>query len=258
MKSYFERLRSGSKTWEIVLWWITRLIMIAGAIESFVNADKYEDKIRTMMIGNLFLTFGWEFFQLFPKKSLLRHLPAAAQDFTSVYIVLTAFLGAYINFYYTVWWWDTLLHFISGGLCVLAGYVFLKAYEERDGKEIPTAVIVFSAFCASFMFGTLWECWEFSFDQLFVGDTQHWSLALATETKINHLIFQPAKEFMSEDWKARFALMDTMTDIVANTLGAVIGGVALKFALRKKERTQRASTNVEELHITETKEKAVV
>lgn len=258
MKSYLERLRSNSKTWEMVLWWVMRLIMLAGTIESFVNADKYEDKIRTMMIGNFFLTFGWEFFQLFPKKSLLRHLPAAAQDFTSVYIVLTAFLGAYINFYYSVWWWDTLLHFISGGLCVLAGYVFLKAYEERDGKEIPIAVIVFSAFCASFMFGTLWECWEFSFDQFFGGDTQHWSLELATQTKINHMIFQPAKEFMSETWQARFALMDTMTDIVANTLGAVIGGVALKFALHKKERAQRASTNVEELHIAESKEKAVV
>lgn len=258
VKSYVQRLRSNSKPWEMVLWWLMRLIMLAGAIESFVNADKYEDKIRTMMIGNFFLTFGWEFFQLFPKKSLLRHLPAAAQDFTSVYIVLTAFLGAYINFYYSVWWWDTLLHFISGGLCVLAGYVFLKAYEERDGKKIPTAVIVFSAFCASFMFGTLWECWEFSFDQLFGGDTQHWSLALATETKINHLIFQPAKEFMSEDWQARFALMDTMTDIVANTLGAVIGGVVLKVALRKKEHARRASSDVEEIQIVESKEKAVV
>lgn len=260
VKSYLERLRNDSKPWEMVLWWIMRLIMLAGAIESFVNADKYEDKIRTMMIGNFFLTFGWEFFQLFPKKSLLRHLPAAAQDFTSVYIVLTAFLGAYINFYYTVWWWDTLLHFISGGLCVLAGYVFLKAYEERDGKEIPTAVIVFSAFCASFMFGTLWECWEFSFDQFFGGDTQHWSLALATETKINHLIFQPAKEFMSEDWQARFALMDTMTDIVANTLGAVIGGIVLKIALRKNKRVQSVTLVTQETDTdeTETKEKAVV
>ena len=49
------------------------------------------------------------------------------------------------------------------------------------------------------------------------------------------MIFQPAKEFMSEEWKSRFALMDTMTDIVANTLGAVIGGITLKIALHKEE-----------------------
>ena len=108
------------------------------------------------------------------------------------------------------------------------------------------------------MFGTLWECWEFSFDQLFGGDTQHWSLALATETKINHLIFQPAKEFMSEDWQARFALMDTMTDIVANTLGAVIGGIVLKIALRKNKRVKSVSFDAVEADTDKIKEKAVV
>lgn len=246
LKEYIERLKTGCKKWEIVLWWLVRLVMIAGMIESFVNADKYEDKIRTMMVGNLVLTFGWEIFQLFPEKHLFRHLPAAAQDFTSVYIVLTAFFGAYINFYYTVWWWDTLLHFVSGGLCVLAGYAFIKAYEERDGKKVPIPVAVLCAFSVSFMFGTLWECWEFSFDQFLGGDTQHWSLALAEESKINHMIFQPAKEFMSEEWKSRFALMDTMTDIVANTLGAVIGGITLKIALHKEEKEERAAENKKE------------
>ena len=63
--------------------------MIAGMIESFVNADKYEDKIRTMMVGNLVLTFGWEIFQLFPEKHLFRHLPAAAQDFTAPRVFAT-------------------------------------------------------------------------------------------------------------------------------------------------------------------------
>lgn len=234
MKSYLNRLKTIPKKWEIVLWWVMRLIMIAGMIESFVNADKYEDKIRTMMVGNLFLTFGWELFQIFPESRLFRHFTPVFQNFTSVYIVLTAFLGAYVNFYYTVWWWDTVLHFLSGGMCVFAGYEFLRAYEKRDNKKIPLSVGVFAAFCSSFMFGTLWECWEFFFDQFFGGDTQHWSLALATETKINHLIFQPAAEFMSEDWIARFALMDTMTDIVANTLGAIIGGVILKIVLQRK------------------------
>ena len=129
LKENIERLKTDCKKWEIILWWIVRLVMIAGMIESFVNADKYEDKIRTMMVGNLVLTFGREMFQIFPEKHLFRHLPAAAQDFTNVYIVLTAFFGAYINFYYTVWWWDTLLHFVSGGLCVLSVYAFIKAYE---------------------------------------------------------------------------------------------------------------------------------
>ncbi len=245
MKDYIKRLTTNSKKWELVLWWIIRVIMLAGAVESFVNYDKYEDKIRTMMIGNFFLTFGWEVFQLFPKKHMFRHLPSMAQDFTSIYIILTAFLGAYINFYYDVWWWDTTLHFISGGLLVFAGYVFMKAYEDRDGIELPVAVVIFAAFCTSFMFSTLWECWEFSFDQMGMhgaeyGDTQHWSLEYALNTpRLQHLIFQPWFDKNAPQWQARFALMDTMTDIVANTLGAIIGVVICKIALHKKEVEQK-------------------
>ena len=249
MKGYFKRLIDNSKTWERVLWWIIRIVMIAGTIESFVHYDKYEDKIRTMMIGNTCLTFGWELFQLFPKSHVFRHLPSYVQNVTSVYIFLTAFMGAYVNFYYKVWWWDTTLHFVSGCILVFAGFTFMKAYESRDEIELPVAVVVLAAFSISFMFGTMWECWEFSFDQMNMhaaeyGDTQHWSYEYAKligPARLDHLIFQPWFDKDSPLWQARFALMDTMTDTVANTLGACIGGIALKLGLRKKEKAQKAA-----------------
>ncbi len=238
IKDYFKRITTGCKKWEMVLWWIFRFIMIAGMIESFVNAEKYEDKIRTMMIVNTLLCFGWEIFQMFPKNHMFRHMPSLFQNFTSVYVFLTAFMGAYVNWYYEVWWWDKALHFVAGGLLVFAGYIMLKAYESRDQKTIPVTVVVFASFCASFMFGTLWEVFEFTFDQLMGGDTQHWSYELAKEAGNLTLLFQPAKELHSEDWFARFALIDTMTDIVMNSSGAVICSIILKLALRKEEKAQ--------------------
>ncbi len=262
MKEYFKRITTGSKKWELVLWWIIRIAMIAGAVEAFVHYDKYEDKIRTMMIGNFFLTFGWEIFQIFPERHMFRHLPSYTQNFTSVYIFLTAFMGAYINFYYKVWWWDTTLHFVSGGLLVFCGYVFMKAYEKRDNIELPIAVVIFAAFCTSFMFGTLWECWEFSFDQMNMhaaqyGDTQHWSLEYAHlygPDKLNHLIFQPWFDKNMPQWQARFALMDTMTDTVANSLGAVIGVAILKLSLLKQEKAQKARKKAKQLEEAKVKE----
>ncbi len=239
VKDYFHRISTGCKKWELVLWWVFRGIMIAGLIESFVNADKYEDRIRTMMIVNTLCCFGWEIFQMFPKKHLFRYLPAFFQDFSCVYVFLTAFMGAYVNWYYEVWWWDKSLHFAAGGLLVFVGYVFIRAYETRDGYEIPVTVVVFAAFCTSFMFGTFWECFEFTFDQLFGGDTQHWSYVLAEEADNLTLIFQPAKEFHSQEWFGRFALIDTMTDIVLNSAGAVICGIILKVVLHKKEKEQK-------------------
>lgn len=246
LSNYFKTITTKCKKWELALWWIVRLVMIAGAIESFVHHDNYEDKIRTMMIGNTALTFGWELFMLFPKKHMFSHIPSYVQNVTSVYIFLTAFMGAYRNFYYCVWWWDTALHFASGGILVIAGLVFMRAYEERDGIELPVAVVVFAAFCTSFMFGTMWECWEFYFDQTNMhaeiwGDTQHWCLQYADPSKLEHLIFEPWFDRNDPNWQARFALMDTMTDIVANTLGACIGGVGLKIALHKQEKEQKAS-----------------
>ena len=245
MKEYFKRITTQSKKWELVLWWIIRIVMIAGAIESFVHYDKYEDKIRTMLIGNFALTFGWEVMQMFPKTHMFRYIPSVCQDFTSVHIICGAFCGAYLNFYYKVWWWDTAMHFLTGGLLVLAGYVFMRAYEIRDNKKIPAAVIVLASFCISFMFSTFWECWEFSFDQLTGGDTQHWSYALALKDgpeRLSHLFFEPAPDRNAPEWMARFALIDTMTDIVANTLGACIGGIALKLGLRKREKEEKAIT----------------
>ena len=241
VKDWFYRITHNCKKWEMVLWWIFRAIMLYGLIESFVHAHKYEDKIRTMMIVNLACCFGWELFQAFPKTHLFRYLPSYLQNFTSVYVFLTAFMGAFVNWYYEVWWWDKSLHLVSGGLLVMVGYVMLKAYEERDGRKVPATVIVFASFCASFMFGTFWECFEFTFDQLFGGDTQHWSYALAEEANNLTLIFQPAKELHSQDWFARFALIDTMTDIVSNSVGAVVCGIILKLALLKQEKAERAS-----------------
>ena len=146
VKDYFHRLSTGCKKWELAIWWFFRIVMIAGLIESYVNMGNYEDKIRTSMIVNIVCCFGWEIFQAFPKNHLFRYLPCSFQNVTSVYIFLTAFMGAYVNWYYEVWWWDKSLHFVAGGLLVFVGYAMVKAYETRDKMMIPVTVTVFAAF----------------------------------------------------------------------------------------------------------------
>ena len=79
----------------------------------------------------------------------------------------------------------------------------------------------------SFLGATLWELFEFGFDQIagmmsgYPGDAQHWSLELALGTPKEITLFDP---IVPERWP----IMDTMGDIVLNTVGAGICYLILK------------------------------
>lgn len=88
-------------------------------------------------------------------------------------------------------------------------------------SDLP--IVLLCALGFSFFISTCWELFEFSFDQIAGGDSQHWSYELAKAANNTRTFFKPRDP-------ARFALMDTMTDIVFNTLGAVPFYIILKIA----------------------------
>ena len=79
----------------------------------------------------------------------------------------------------------------------------------------------------SFLASTGWELFEFGFDQVagmmggYPGDAQHWSLELALGTPKELTLFDP---IVAERWP----IMDTMADIVLNTVGAVLSYIFIK------------------------------
>lgn len=186
---------SSAKKWEFIVWWIFRLIMI-GAMVSLLFTNPPSDLPKTQMALQLFANlvgmFAWEIIQALPEKNCLRQLPSYCQTVASVGLLLASFGGAFLNFYYSIFMWDKILHL----LCAL-GF--------------------------SFFISTCWELFEFSFDQIAGGDSQHWSYELAKAANNTRTFFKPRDP-------ARFALMDTMTDIVFNTLGAVPFYIILKIA----------------------------
>ena len=80
----------------------------------------------------------------------------------------------------------------------------------------------------SFFAATCWEVFEFTFDQVagmmggYPGDAQHWSLELALGTPKEQTLFDPIVD-------ARWPIMDTMADIVMNTIGAAVAYLIIKF-----------------------------
>lgn len=224
MAAYFKRITTTPKKIELIYWWIIRLIMIGALIDSIFFRKDIQQSLQTF--ANLALMFLWEIFQIFPQKNLLRHIPSYVQDFLVFGLFLASFGGAYLNFYYSITLYDVIFHTIGGAAGVFAGYEVIVAMQKRDKVKASVSIVLLGAFGFSFFAGTGWELFEFTFDQIAFGDAQHWSLALAQEAAEQHNIGLP--NIIPELDVMRYALIDTMEDIIFNTVGAVVAYVALK------------------------------
>ncbi len=213
-----KRILERAKPWEIVLWWVGRAIMIATLIWKISVKDSQAISAISL---NLAGTFMWELFQFLPKKSLLRYLPSYSQDISVIFLVLCCICGMALNLYYSAWWWDTVLHLFGGALGAICGYEYIVAVQTRDRIVVPVVLIPVFAFAFSFVIGNFWELFEFTADQVIGADSQHWNYELYLQNKMR-LLFDMKYE-------CRYALMDTMEDMICNTVGSVVAAIGLKF-----------------------------
>lgn len=229
MKAYFKRVKENCKVWEICWWWIFRGLMIyafiAGLVGYVKGTNDFSDPLQ--VVANLAAMFAWEIFMMLPEKNVLRFIPSYLQDVSVVVLFAASFCGKFLNFYYEVRLWDSAMHLIGGGLCVLLGYQLLVAMQLRDKKTCSVPIALLFAFCFSFFASTLWELFEFAMDQVMcmggtIGDAQHWSFTLAQGTPKEATLFDPV-------YADRWPIMDTMADMVLNTVGAVVVWIILKF-----------------------------
>lgn len=230
MKAYFSRLRENCKTWEIIVWWVFRGLMIYALIASIIGVKNGTREMAdvTQVLANLAAMFAWEIMMMFPKKSLFRNVPSYIQILITFMAFCGSFGGKFLNFYYDLNWWDSGMHFLNSGLAVLIGYEAIVAMQKRDKKECSVPIIVFASFGFALFASTAWELFEFFADQFMcnpetnaIGDAQHWCYALAEGTAKEATLFDPI-------YPERWPIMDTMADTVLNAAGAVIGWLVLK------------------------------
>jgi hypothetical protein len=115
--------------------------------------------------------------------------------------------------------------------------------QLRDKVKVPAKYVTLAAFGIAFVFAAGWELFEFSFDQWFGGDAQHWNLELAIKEAggLENLFMLIPLE--PERLEARFAIMDTMEDAICNALGAVI----MYLILRKKPYRHMGKNNINKM-----------
>jgi hypothetical protein len=146
-----------------------------------------------------------------------------------VFIYAGIFLSVQFNLYYVFFWWDDLLHTLSGVITGFIGFIVVYKINYKYSMDISPLLIALFSFTFAVTLGVLWEILEFGSDLLIGSAHQKWDLP---ETEI--MIGRPYQGS---------GLRDTMSDLIVDSVGALITSVITYFMYKyQKKRT------LEEMH----------
>ena len=133
-----------------------------------------------------------------------------------IFILCGTVLGEMFSMYYKVPVWDSLLHFGSGIMISMLGSILLVTYlQKNDCKRLINPMfIAIAAVCFSICIGVFWEIYEFTADAVLGLNMQKCFLEDGTALM------------------GQAALMDTMKDLIIDTLGAVTAAVSAYLSLK--------------------------
>jgi hypothetical protein len=163
-------------------------LFVAGSFVFFLIDGDWEYAFYTFLI---FLVMA---LPSFLKQRYRFYLPFELDLAVVAFVFLTLFLGSLNDFYVKYHWWDDMLHFQSGLLVGLLGFFLVYVLNSHHTSKLtmsPFFVAVF-AFNFALAIGVLWEIYEFVVDLTLGYNMQEGG------------------------WP------DTMGDLIANTIGALI------------------------------------
>ena len=128
----------------------------------------------------------------------------------TLFIFVGTFLGQALSFFDRFFWWDTMLHTISGVILGLLAFALTSALNESERTKVtlnPFYVALFS-FTFAVAIGGLWEIGEYLMDWIFKTTMQCWNE-------------DPSLYFTGNDYQGT-AIIDSMEDMIVSTLGALV------------------------------------
>lgn len=203
---------------QFIFWIIVRIAMLICAGYSF-----FIDKDVIMGFESVFcfiFTHLWDMFQVLGNGSFIEDVPPLSQTMLNIIIFVGIVFGSYLNLFDTVGWFDNFMHVVSGFVSAVFAYDFALVIQRKKGACSPTLAAIFALmFALSIALG--WEIYEFLMDRLHGTNLQ---LAKPVEG----IIYDPV--FGSGD----YGLVDTMTDMIMNVIGGLVGMVTIIIIRIKK------------------------
>lgn len=172
--------------------WPLKLIWIVLLGETLYAAVTGSWGVAGAAVGTLALTLA----PLYLQKMIAIEIPSGFLVAIAAFLMATLFLGEVRDFYERLWWWDVVLHAGSAIAFGLIGVVLMLILVKGEKLAAAPFTASFFAFCFAVMLGVMWEILEFTMDQ-----------TLGTNTQ-------------------KSGLVDTMTDLIVDCIGAVLGAAA--------------------------------
>ena len=139
-----------------------------------------------------------------------------------LFICGCSFFGEMLKLYDRIWWWDVMLHIVSGATFVIIGFMLAGKLNKHTVSPLLAALFAFSF---AVMLGVLWEVFEFVRDSNSQTNMQRWQ-------------FMPIPQnagWLEETMALRGSgLIDTMKDLIFGMLSAMVASVIGYFRLKRK------------------------
>lgn len=185
---------------KIVICLVLRLLVLSGAILALFNQD-WET------FGLCILTLLALFLPIIIEKKLSIEFPGLFEVLIVSFLFCSLFLGSINSFYDAIWWWDSVIHGVSGIIVSALGFSLLDILNNKGkqpGRLNPLFISIFT-FSIAMAVGALWEIYEFSMDSIFGMNMQ------------------------------KTGLVDTMWDLIFDAIGALAYSTILYFKLKHKK-----------------------
>lgn len=160
------------------------------------------------------------FLPSFFERKLKIEIPSNMYIIFIIFLYCAIYLGEVRSFYYSIPFWDTILHTFSGAMLGALGFSFVNLLNDNEKVTLhmsPLFIALF-ALCFAVSLGVLWEIYEFSFDGFLALNMQKFALENGTPLV------------------GRNALQDTMKDLIVDMIGAFIISLMGYIALKNKKK----------------------
>ncbi len=196
---------------------IILMIILSPGIENNGNISQRVKSDYVLMLIQCIVGMAAMMLPGFFTKKINIQIPSKMLLLYTVFLYCAIYLGEVRSFYYSIPYWDTILHTFSGAMIGAFGYSFISLLNNTDSIPINLSPIFVALFtlCFAITLGVIWEFYEFTIDSLF-------------KTNMQKYMLEDGEMLMGQA-----ALADTMKDLIVDFIGAfivsAIGYISLKY-----------------------------